>query len=208
MVAMSVRMKTFCPIFLLPSLCFPTYFLRLPDYLINLVGIGLDSALAVGIPFNVGPFILLVVTKVIMPQSSFIGHLSGIIIGYPLAWNMLHRLTPPVLLSILTALYIYKEGLLVWNIASFEQRNSVNIHEFVPVAQLRSYRMLYYPSIAIFVTVPVSVFLLGPLQLPARVMLVFILWSACQARRCEWILSGEHLMRYLRIYFNLFYLKI
>eukprot|EP01038_Epipyxis_sp_PR26KG_P008647 gene8647-11688_t len=72
-VVISVKMKTYCPIFFLPSLCFPTFFLPF-----------------INIPMNIGPFIILIVTKVIIPRSSFIGHLSGIIIGYPLAWGWIY----------------------------------------------------------------------------------------------------------------------
>jgi hypothetical protein len=191
MVAISVRMKTFCPIFLMPSLCFTTYFLRLPNFILGGLGIDSNSALSVGIPFNVGPFVLLLVTKVIMPRSSFIGHLSGILIGYPLAWNLLNWLTPPMLLGILTGLYVWKEGLWVWKIAGFEQRNTIDFADFIPAAQLHNYSLLFWSSIAVYGRVLFSIYSMGPLQALPRLVLAFLVWSCTQARRCEWILAGR-----------------
>jgi hypothetical protein len=145
----------------------------------------------VGIPFNIGPFILLVVTKIIMPRSSFIGHLSGILIGYPLAWNMLNWLTPPMLLGILSGLYVWKEGLWVWKIAGYEQRDVMDFPAFIPVAQLRNYSLLFWSSIAVYGRVLFSIYSMGPLQALPRLVLAFLVWSATQARKCEWILAGE-----------------
>jgi len=78
-------MNEFCPIFFLPSVCFSTFVIPLPG--------------TVGLPVNFGPFVLLVMTKFILPRTSLVGHLSGILIGYPLAWNALNWLTPPIFVS-------------------------------------------------------------------------------------------------------------
>lgn len=102
MVAASVRMEQFCPIFFLPSLCFPTWRLPLP--------------LLPTLPVNLGPFLLLLVTKLVLPQSSLTGHLAGIIAGFPLAWGWLNWLTPPVLGAALAVCFIQLEGLWVWTL--------------------------------------------------------------------------------------------
>jgi hypothetical protein len=73
-----------------------------------------------GLPVNLGPFLLLVVTKLILPKSSFVGHLSGIVIGYPLAWNVLDFLTPPVFLSIICLLYLYSRQLFFFKLPGYE----------------------------------------------------------------------------------------
>jgi len=194
MVAISVRMKTFCPIFLLPSLCFSTHFIALPLNWIE--ALGLHSSFSVGIPFNIGPFILLFVTKLFIPQSSFVGHLSGIIIGYPLAWNLLDWLTPPILLSLLAGLYMWKDELLVWKIPTFEQQRSglVDFASFVPPSQLQSFNFLVVTSRLLYCAVPVSIFILGPSQITVRVVHGLLAWSALQGRRCEWILNGIALL--------------
>jgi hypothetical protein len=46
-----------------------------------------------------------------MPRASFIGHLSGILLGYPLTWRLLSPLTPPVLALVSALLIITREGL-------------------------------------------------------------------------------------------------
>ncbi len=94
-VAASVNMDEFCPIFFLPKMCFKTFTVPL-----------------VGFPINLGALVLLVVTKFIIPRSSFIGHLAGVIIGYPLAWRMLDFLTPPVLLVLLTTTFVHVQNLI------------------------------------------------------------------------------------------------
>ena len=103
-VVAAVRMNRFCPIFFFPEFCFDTY--RVPY---------------VGLPLNLGPIVLLVITKFILPRSSFVGHLSGILIGMPLAWGWLDWLTPPVLLSSLLAAWIYLKQLDVRKYAAFSR---------------------------------------------------------------------------------------
>jgi hypothetical protein len=36
------------------------------------------------------PFESLIFTSIIIPQASFLGHLSGIIVGYAIAWGLIH----------------------------------------------------------------------------------------------------------------------
>jgi len=40
------------------------------------------------IPLSLAPFGSLIFTQILIPQASFIGHLSGIIIGYLISWNL------------------------------------------------------------------------------------------------------------------------
>mmetsp|Transcript_15400 Transcript_15400/g.25643 ORF Transcript_15400/g.25643 Transcript_15400/m.25643 type:complete len:739 (+) Transcript_15400:221-2437(+) len=105
MVAASVRMQEFCPLFFMPSLCFPTWLLPLP--------------LSVRLPVNLGPFVLLVITKLILPQSSLTGHLAGIIVGFPLAWGMVDWLTPPLLGAALAWSFVHVEHLWVWTLPGY-----------------------------------------------------------------------------------------
>jgi len=46
------------------------------------------SIFGIFIPFNVAPFVSLFLTTLMIPQASFIGHLSGIVAGYLIAWNL------------------------------------------------------------------------------------------------------------------------
>jgi len=51
--------------------------------------------LGLNLPIAVAPFISLFITQLIVPQASFLGHLAGIIAGYPigLGWLVRHRCT-------------------------------------------------------------------------------------------------------------------
>lgn len=42
------------------------------------------------LPISFAPFESLIFTSIIVPQASFIGHLSGIIVGYSIAWGLIH----------------------------------------------------------------------------------------------------------------------
>ncbi|KAG6419872.1 hypothetical protein SASPL_116384 [Salvia splendens] len=42
------------------------------------------------LPISFAPFESLIFTSIIVPQASFIGHLSGIIVGYAIAWGVIH----------------------------------------------------------------------------------------------------------------------
>lgn len=106
-VVVALNLNQFCPIFFLPEFCFDTY-----------------SVPFIGLPLNLGPIVLLVITKFILPRSSFVGHLSGIIIGMPLSWGWLDWLTPPVLISTLLGLWMYSQDLDVRNFAAFRRVDS------------------------------------------------------------------------------------
>jgi hypothetical protein len=118
MVAASVRMAEFCPLFFMPSLCFPTWFLPAPFGLPRL-------------PVNLGPFLLLLITKLILPQSSLTGHLAGILAGFPLAWGLLDWLTPPVMGALLVLAFLLLEDLWVWRLPGYARsRESAAALEF------------------------------------------------------------------------------
>ncbi|CAA3013353.1 RHOMBOID 13 [Olea europaea subsp. europaea] len=42
------------------------------------------------LPISFAPFESLIFTSIIVPQASFLGHLSGIICGYSIAWGLIH----------------------------------------------------------------------------------------------------------------------
>ncbi|KAE8685393.1 receptor-like protein 12-like [Hibiscus syriacus] len=45
------------------------------------------------LPISFAPFESLIFTWIIVPQASFVGHLSGIIVGYAIAWGLIHGMT-------------------------------------------------------------------------------------------------------------------
>lgn len=168
MVAASVRMNKFCPIFLFPSFCFDTY-----------------SVPFVRLPVNVGPIILLVATKLVIPSSSFLGHLSGIIIGYPLAWNWLDWMTPPLFTAMMLAAFMALRGRWAWQFPGYEQ--TANLSDFVPPQSLALFNAssrLMWVAVA---AVPAVGCLFGPAAAATRAVWAFILWSAVQCKRCAHI---------------------
>ncbi|KAL8229492.1 hypothetical protein R6Q57_014392 [Mikania cordata] len=42
------------------------------------------------LPISFAPFESLIFTSIIVPQASFLGHLSGIIVGYSISWGLIH----------------------------------------------------------------------------------------------------------------------
>ncbi|GAA0151007.1 serine protease [Lithospermum erythrorhizon] len=42
------------------------------------------------LPISFAPFESLIFTAIIVPQASFLGHLSGIVVGYAIAWGVIH----------------------------------------------------------------------------------------------------------------------
>lgn len=53
------------------------------------------------LPISFAPFESLIFTSIIVPQASFIGHLSGIIVGYSIAWGLIHGMNNYWALSML-----------------------------------------------------------------------------------------------------------
>lgn len=54
-----------------------------PSSKLNLFGV-------LSLPISFAPFESLVFTSIIVPQASFLGHLSGIIVGYAIGWGLIH----------------------------------------------------------------------------------------------------------------------
>ena len=175
MVASSLRIKSYCPIFLMPTLCFNTIY----------VPVSLPGLRSASVPINFGPFALLLFTKFIIPRSSLMGHLSGIVIGYPLAWGLLDWITPPQLGTAIMLLYVWKNKLWIWRFPGY--RIFPNLEEFVPLGQLQSYRTLRKLHWGVLALAPLLCFMFGIAEVAVRSMLCFLLWSAYNARRCEWM---------------------
>lgn len=174
MVVFSVRLRKFCPIFLFPSLCFSTYVLKIP--------------FTAGLPVNFGPIVLLVFTKLILPQSSFLGHLSGIIIGYPLAWNLLNWVTPSVLIGMVFISVIFKLKLYVWTISVFEtSRTTESFEEFVPFIQFLWMRVLMICALILSGLFVLIILSFGWKQILHRVAVLFLVWSSVFAIQCSWL---------------------
>ncbi|KAH0462825.1 hypothetical protein IEQ34_010400 [Dendrobium chrysotoxum] len=55
---------------------------RQPSTKLNLFGV-------LSLPISFAPFESLIFTSIIVPQASFIGHLSGIIVGYSIGWGLI-----------------------------------------------------------------------------------------------------------------------
>jgi membrane associated rhomboid family serine protease len=90
MVVASLDQTSTCPLIFAPSVCFPTYELYGP------------------FKFSLSPFIQLVVMQVILPRVSFTGHLSGIIAGYLIHWELLpiRYFQPALIIPIMYLFYL------------------------------------------------------------------------------------------------------
>jgi membrane associated rhomboid family serine protease len=91
MVIASLERSETCPVPFLPTVCFSTYeFWKFK--------------------FNVGPIVQLFVAQLIMKRVSFVGHLSGIIAGFALHWNLLplELVQPAILIPALFLGYQWK----------------------------------------------------------------------------------------------------
>lgn len=90
MVVTAIKTDKYCAIPGVKALCFTTYRIPLPDGL---------PALAL----NAAPFAMLLLVQLILRRASFIGHLSGTLMGYPLAWGALAWCGPATLGRLLLA---------------------------------------------------------------------------------------------------------
>jgi membrane associated rhomboid family serine protease len=67
------QQSSYCPIPIFPSvfgnLCLPTWRLG-------------------SLPVNLAPFLLLGLVQLVVPRASFLGHFSGIVVGYMISWNL------------------------------------------------------------------------------------------------------------------------
>ncbi len=78
--------KEYCPLPGVPKACLPTWKIPLPFF-------GSDVTL----PFNASPFLLLVAMHYLVPKASFVGHLAGIVMGFPLLWGGMNWCSLPML---------------------------------------------------------------------------------------------------------------
>ncbi|KAL8104363.1 hypothetical protein AgCh_028536 [Apium graveolens] len=53
------------------------------------------------LPISFAPFESLIFTSIIVPQASFLGHLSGIVVGYSISWGLIHGMNNYWAVSIL-----------------------------------------------------------------------------------------------------------
>ncbi|OVA08763.1 Peptidase S54 [Macleaya cordata] len=65
-----------------------------PSSKLNLFGL-------LSLPISFAPFESLIFTSIMVPQASFLGHLSGIIVGYSIAWGLIHGMNNYWALSML-----------------------------------------------------------------------------------------------------------
>jgi hypothetical protein len=121
-----------------------------------------------------------------MPRSSFVGHLSGIIIGYPLAWNMLNWLTPPLLLSILIICYCWNHDLIAWKLIGYSRE--VELNEFVAEEHLKTYNNMKKITYLLILITPIAIYIYSDIiQIIPRLLLVLLVLNTIQSRRCFWL---------------------
>ena len=171
MVAASVRMDAFCPLFFLPTLCLPTFTI-------------------LHLPINLGPIVLLIATKFLLPRSSLIGHLSGIIIGYPLAWKALNWLTPPVVFSLFAMGVMYQGWLFPWTFKGYDKEPPA-WKDLAPAGQIRKYSILYTFLWPLVILSAVAGLVYGPLLSIYRIVMGLLAWSTVPARRLEWMADNK-----------------
>ena len=59
------------------------------------------------IPWSIMPFLSLIMTSLMIPQASFVGHLSGIVIGFLIRWHFFDWITPTLYYNLLPWLAIF-----------------------------------------------------------------------------------------------------
>lgn len=198
MVAMSVQLDQYCPLFFYPSLCFKTFHITIPF-----------TSHHHGLLVNFGTVVLLIITKIIIPRSSFLGHLSGILIGYPLAWGMLEWLKPSLLCVILSWIVIYVCKLFVWqfsgygnntapdadmySISTIWKYNPLLIQNTEDSSIYRYVRCLYFLLITYMVLTSMMLYYIYGLwnisEFTSRISLIVFVYFSIYAMKCERITS-------------------
>lgn len=100
----SLERRSTCPVPFMSKLCFKTYQFNMSDML------KISNSSRWIIKFNFAPLVQLLVAQVIMPRVSFLGHLSGIVCGFVLHWNLLPReifYMPQVLIPALLMFHLW-----------------------------------------------------------------------------------------------------
>jgi membrane associated rhomboid family serine protease len=175
MIAASARMPSFCPLgFILPSFCFETY--RIP--------------IGNGFPINIGPLLLLIITKFIIPRSSFTGHLAGVILGFPLAWNLLDWLTPPLLLSFCVAGIIILRQLYFWKLPGYDD-TTTPITDLTTQTEQYIYNCYFVSMICLFVISALMCYCNPWSDVIPRLSECFLLYGCWRIRRCLFITDSR-----------------
>jgi membrane associated rhomboid family serine protease len=83
--------RPICPIPFFDDVCFHTYSIM-------------------GMRFNLGPVVQLLVAQVLLQRASFVGHLAGVVAGFALYWNLmpLGMVQPAVLIPILYCILLWQ----------------------------------------------------------------------------------------------------
>ena len=59
------------------------------------------------LPWSIAPFVQIIMTSLLIPNASFIGHLSGVIIGYLIRWHLFDWLTPTLYYNLIPWISIF-----------------------------------------------------------------------------------------------------
>lgn len=169
MVVFSLLQDKFCPIFLIPTLCFPT----------------VSPPLLPALRFNLGPFVLLFATKLIIPQSSLIGHLAGIVLGYPLAWGWCTWIKPPLFCAICATAIVFTAQLQIWTLSDF--RSAADLSPLVRPRPMMYFRALWVLFILYTAALAPAFIIVGVTDGTSRLLLAMLLYLSIEARRCEWL---------------------
>lgn len=178
MVAASVRMNQYCPLFFMPSLCFDTWHINIPV---------LDRSIS--LPVNLGPFVLLVVTKLILPRTSLVGHFSGIVIGFPLAWNLINWMTPDVLCLYLLITLCFVKNMWPWTLSGYSTISLDALADCFPANGMDSYNHLKMSGISFILLSVFGSYVNGLWSFPIAIHLAL---SMCcyflhHILRCLWL---------------------
>lgn len=188
MVVYSMKNEEFCPIFFYPDFCLKTFFLDIP---------GTSISLAI----NAGPFVLLGITQLIFSRSSFIGHLSGIFIGYFIGWNTLDWISLSRVIGFMFISVAWHSRLYVWKMRDFSSTWEVFYETIGPnngrvgvetanasnekkkkVNRVKIWKGLIY--FYLICSLAIGFFLFNPLDFfIIRLVGFYLLWSAMEARR-------------------------
>jgi hypothetical protein len=122
--------------------------------------------------------------KIILPRASFVGHLAGIVAGYPLAWNLFNPLTPPVFAPLLLAGFLLlRQDVLPHRLKS--SHLDAALCASISSASLAMSRWLLVALVSLTLcSVPLLVYS-KLTAAPFRLMLVLSAWIGREAFRCS-----------------------
>ncbi|CAN0177521.1 unnamed protein product, partial [Phaeothamnion confervicola] len=170
MTCAAVREGQFCPVSFVPTFCFDTWFLPFKGALHRRLG------------FNFGPFALLFLVQFIMPRAGFLGHLSGILVGYPLAWGLLDGATPPLVVAACAVSVVWHGGFWPWRMPDYTLLLQVwQNGDDARVAAARAARRVLLAQAALLVPL---LWLFTWHAAVAEALAAVLGWAAGQALRC------------------------